>query len=53
MDGVEVEEGAVIQNSVVGVGAKLGKNCNLQQCIVHANASVAANAKHVKAVIKF
>ena len=34
MDGAKIEDGAVLVGTVVGKGAKVGKKCNLAECVV-------------------
>ena len=45
MDGAIIGENVVMQNSVVGTGAKIGDNCNLKDCMVGSNAVVATETK--------
>lgn len=34
MDGANIEDGAVLVGTLVGKGAKVGKKCNLVECVV-------------------
>ena len=34
MEGAKIEDGAVLVGTVVGKGAKVGKKCNLVDCVV-------------------
>ena len=45
MDGVKIGNNVVMQNSVVGVGATIGENCNLKDCHVGPGAVVSAGTR--------
>jgi ADP-glucose pyrophosphorylase len=48
MDEAVIGENVILQNSVVGVGAKVGDNCNLKDCMVGSLAVVASGTKTTK-----
>ena len=45
MDGAVIGENAVLQNSVVAMGARVGENCNLKDCMVGSGAVVPSGTK--------
>ena len=48
MRGVEIRSNTVLQNSIVGVGARIGENCNLKDCQVGPWCVVPAGTKTVE-----